>query len=187
MKFVAVSALIFSSIVFATAQSIGASAYISVVGESNNVWTYDIHLSDTGATDLGTLWYAWNPGQNYLPDAPTSWSAPSGWSFVGVTHGDSGDGYGMRWDASSSGMLTPGASLDGFEFSTVDSPTVLDGFTTAPDYAGTGQLVGDSFVYAGAPFASASDNIIIQTVPSPTGIAGLSIGVFTLLLFKRRK
>lgn len=187
-KILTASLLFFTTIGCAFSQSIGASAYITVLGESGSIWSYDIHLQDTGGTNLGTLWYGWNPGKNFLPDKPTSISAPTGWSLAGVTNGGTGDGFGIRWNATTSGEVTPGSTLDGFTFSSVDSPTVLDGNTTASDYAGQNQLVGDSFVYAGAAFSSASDNITIQTVPEPNNYIVLGfVSLVTLGLLKRKK
>src|SRR5437588_3179346 len=49
---------------------------------ANPVYNYDITLNNTGTTTIGTFWFAWAPGVNYLPTKPISESNPAGWSAL---------------------------------------------------------------------------------------------------------
>jgi len=168
----------------AIAQTTSATGFITLLSQTGNVYNYDISITNTGTSGIGTLWYAWNPGQDYLPTMPTSVGTPAGWTLDGITHGDSGDGYGIHWGG---GTLASGATLDGFLFSSTDSPAVLGGFTTVPDYNGQQQPVGDTFVYAGDAFVSASYDLVINPVPAPSGFFGLLPFAGIAILAARRR
>ncbi len=149
---------------------------------SQGVYTYDIHLTNTGSTTIGTLWYAWNPGQNYLPTMPTNVMGPTGWN-ASVTHGGSTDGYGIRFLAQTSGdYLSPNDSESGFMFSTTDSPTVLDGQSVT--YSGAN--IGDSFLYHAGAFSDSGTQITLQTVPEPSDFL-LAVPLMGLLIGRRKK
>jgi hypothetical protein len=111
------------------------------------VYHYDISVTDTGTTNIGTFWFAWIPGEDFLPHAPQSEGNPTGWGSV-PTGGGIYDGSAIQWVASSN-AITPGHTLDGFAFTSSDSPTVLAG--KSPFYPTTDILT--SFVYAEAPEA----------------------------------
>jgi hypothetical protein len=141
-----------------------ASAQVSLVSLSGTpaapVYNYDITLTDTGTTPIGTFWFAWTPGQNFLPTVPTAESSPTGWGNDAGTSSTpdltgpegSPDGTAVRWVAQSAGaLLAPGQSLGGFDFSSTDAPAALAGLSpTHPTVP-----VGTSFVYSGAPFSDA--------------------------------
>jgi hypothetical protein len=38
---------------------------------------YDLILNDTGTTTIGTFWFAWKPGQDYMPVQPTDILSPA--------------------------------------------------------------------------------------------------------------
>lgn len=144
------------------------------------VYNYDIHLTNTGSTTIGTFWYAWNPGQDYLPTKPSQVMAPTGWSDA-ITHIGQGDGYAIEFTANSSAnYLQMNQSLSGFDFSSTDSPAVLDGGSNFFQ----GANVGDSFLYHAGPFSDNGTQITVQTVPEPTGLIWLVPAVG--LIFLRR-
>ena len=122
---------------------------------TSTTYSYSLTLHDTGTTTIGTFWFAWNPSQNYLLSTPLTTTAPTGWTVAQVSHGGS-DGYGIEFVADSSAdYLAAGASLAGFGFTSADTPAEVTGPTKYyPD-----TLAIDSFVYAGAAFASASFEI----------------------------
>src|SRR5579871_5105887 len=91
---------------------IDASGYLTYT-ESGSQFTYDIHLTNTGNVDIGTLWFAWIPGESFMLNAPISTGNPAGWHENLISH-EPGTGYGIRWVATTA--LAPGASMDGFTF-----------------------------------------------------------------------
>lgn len=92
--------------------------------------TYAMTFKDASdATQpIGTVWFAWVPGEDFLPTAPLSESSPAGWNVNAVTHGGATDGYAIQWVASSAASDIPiGGSLSGFGFTTADSPASIKG------------------------------------------------------------
>lgn len=168
-----------------TAFSLGAAAMaqidatgsITYVNNGGN-YTYDITLHNTGTTTIGTMWYAWAPGQDYLPIAPASHSGPANWTFLQST--SSGFGYGLRWVASPGSLLQPGQSITGFSFTTTTTPTELLGNTIF----GSHPPVGTTFLYEGGPFVGQSKQIVINPVPEPSTALALLPG---LALLRRRR
>ncbi len=57
-----------------------ASATITLGSHSAGSYTYDLSLTNTGTagSTIGTFWFSWIPGQNYLASNPTVVSAPTG-------------------------------------------------------------------------------------------------------------
>jgi len=126
-----------------------ASGSIAVNQIDSSHWQYTITLDDTGSTTIGTFWFAWVPGKDFLATPPGSITAPAGWTDT-ITHGGSSDGYAIRWVASSpSSYIQPGGSLTGFSFVSSDSPSSV--FGDSVFYPGT--PVTTSFIYSGSPFS----------------------------------
>jgi hypothetical protein len=111
------------------------------------VFNYNITLTDTGATDIGTFWFSWVPNNDLLPSAPQTVSPPTGWTFNLVGAQNSTDGTSIQWVALAGYALTPGQSLVGFDFSSPDSPASMAGLS--PSHPSHNVLT--SFVYIGAP------------------------------------
>jgi|GEM_PF-802516 len=135
---------------------------------TNNSYHYTILLSNKGQTNLpagdsiNTFWYAWVPGDDYLPSAPTNIQSPAGWS-ASVTHGALPDGYAILWqnNTGSNTALAPGKSTNAFSFETTNPPLSVFGnsiFDTAVIPVGTSTL------YSGAPFAGSSAVIVVKGV-----------------------
>jgi hypothetical protein len=123
-----------------------ASATINGVSAGNGTFNYTVSLTDTGTTSIGTYWFAWIPGQDYLDTPPTNIVAPAGWSDV-ITNGGAGDGYAIRFIAGPGSELTTGNALN-FSFTSTETPAQLAGnssfHSTVPETT--------SFVYEGAAF-----------------------------------
>lgn len=151
-----------------------ATATLSSVALDATTWQYSLTLNDTGTTNLGTFWFAWIPGQNYMASAPTDITSPNSWSSR-ITHGGATDGYAIQWVAGAGGALTPGQSLSGFTFDSTVSPAQMA--ADSPFYPGTPTLT--SFVYSGGPFSDAGYKFVVQTsaVPEPASAALMMAGL----------
>jgi hypothetical protein len=144
---------------------------------------YDAVLINTGTTTVGTFWFAWVPGKDFLPTSPLNITSPAGWQDI-ITHGSASDGYAIQWKATSAASdLAAGSSLSGFGFDSADTPTQLQGnspfFPTFP--------VGTSFVYSGTPFSDAGFQFVAATVAAPEPASLGALGVGGLLLLRRRR
>ena len=158
----------------ACAQTV-ASGVITLESQSAGLYNYDIDLTNMGANDAGgiiqTLWFAWIPDVDFMPDAPTNVSNPAGWTDT-ITPGG---GYGIQWKTS--GGLAGGSSLDGFKFSSPDSPTVLAGNY---NYFGFPYPILTTFVYSGQPEVGTADEFVVKINPAPepsswVALAGLAL------------
>jgi len=176
-----VAAFIFSALASAAPS---ASGFMTWTPNGAN-YDYDIHLTNTGATGIQTLWYAWIPGQSYLPSTPVATSAPAGWTQNLITHSGATDGFGIRWQTTTT-PLAAGASLSGFKFTSSADPLTLAGnslFHANPPvgttfvFTGTAVSIPDSFQFVINP----------SPVPEPATIAALAVGIPVLLRRRKRK
>lgn len=151
-----------------TLLSESATAQLSLVSttgtQANPVYHYSITVNDTGTTNIGTFWFAWVPGADFLPTSPSAVSNPAGWTNTLTGTNNSTDGTAIEWVASSN-AITPGHSLGGFDFTTTDSPAVLAG--NAPTHPADKVLT--SFIYSGAPFSDAG--VQFDVAPAATTAA----------------
>lgn len=144
-------------------------------------YSYDITLNNTGTTTIGTFWFAWVPGSNFMPVSPTNITEPAGWTET-ITPGG---GYAIQWVTSSS-LLASGGTLPGFEFQSTMTPAQLEG-----PYSGSPpDTVATSFVYHAGPFSDSGDEFVVlaapQSVPEPSTIMLVGLG-FVGLFFSVRK
>ncbi|MHB8637571.1 MAG: PEP-CTERM sorting domain-containing protein [Fimbriimonadaceae bacterium] len=151
-----------------------ATATITQTGLVGGVYSYDIDLLNTGSTGIQTFWFAWVPGLNFMPDMPTSVGAPASWTDV--TTGP--PGYAIQYKTS--GGLAAGNSLDGFNFSSVDSPTVLEG-------SAGGTPILTSFVYSGQPLFGTSNQFVVAFAPAPEPATWLALAGFGLIAIAKRR
>jgi hypothetical protein len=99
-----------------------AAASISASQLTPTTFQYSLTLNDTGSTTVGTFWFAWIPGQDYLATLPTGITDPTGWRHI-VTGGTPHDGFAIQWTAASSlADLAAGGTLSGFSFTTTEAP-----------------------------------------------------------------
>lgn len=163
-----------------------AQATISSTQINSTTWQYDISLDDVGTTDLGTFWFSWVPGEDFMPSSPTDILSPSDWTEI-VTHGGPSDGYAIQW-VDDGALLTPGNTLTGFEFDSNVSPTTMAG--DSPFYTSTPILT--SFVYGNGPFSDSGDLFVVTPVsatpePSTALLAfGCTMGFIALSVLRRR-
>jgi len=142
-----------------------ASAAITAQSLGGGNFQYNIKLNDTGTTTIGTYWFAWIIGQDYMSVSPTSIVAPANWTDI-VTHGGSSDGYAIQYVANSAHLLAAGNSLSGFQFDSTMTPAQMAGnsvfYPTTP--------VTTAFVYMGGPLGDAGFQFTapVTTVPEPS-------------------
>jgi hypothetical protein len=151
--------------------AISASADIST-SQSSAPFNYNITLHNTGTTNIGSFWFAWNPtGYNFLPTQPLSVTAPANWSYT-VTNLYAGyDGYGLEF-VDHGAAISPGSSLTGFQFTSNDTLTQIKG--ASPWY--TQPPVTTSYVYIGAPEGDPGALVSVTVVPEPASLALAGIG-----------
>lgn len=156
----AVFAALLSASCFASLQASASLAWV----QNGSSYTYTITLKNTGTTTIGDFFYAWIPGQDYLPVAPSSTGSPNSWA-PSIEHAGAGDGWGINWSAgSSSSYLAAGSSLTGFSFTTTATPTQILG--NSPFYSGV--PVGTSFVYSQGLFSDPGFKFVVTGPPSLT-------------------
>ena len=126
-------------------------------------YTYNLSFTDgaLASSPIGSVWYAWIPGQFFLPGTPTGASAPFGWTAT--VSGDS-----VQFVASSSIYdITPGHSLSGFSYTATFTPAQL---ASAPNS-------GESDAYTGGLFSDGGQIFTVQTVPEPSILTLLGVGL----------
>lgn len=154
----------------AFAQGEIASGTISSTG--SGPYVYDLTFSDgAGATSpIGSVWYAWIPGQFFLPGIPTSASAPAGWTAT-ISANSVQDIANSPAD-----YITAGHSLSGFSYDATFTPAQL---AAAPNS-------GESVAYAAGLFSDAGDTFNVQAVPEPSSMSFLGAGLLALAFAGRR-
>jgi hypothetical protein len=149
--------------------------------------TYAMTFSDAAdaAKPIGTVWFAWVPGEDFLATSPISETSPSGWRVNAITHAGAADGYAIQWVANSAASDIPiGGSLSGFGFTTTDSPSDLQGNSVF--FPGTPVLT--TFAYGAGPFSDAGTEFVVTpaAVPEP-GTLALALLPAALLLLRRSR
>jgi len=159
-----------------------AQATISPTQLNPTTWQYDISLDDIGTTNIGTLWFSWIPGEEFMPTSPTNIVSPPGWT-ENITGGFPGDGFAIQW-VDGGAPLTPGHTLTGFQFDSTTSPTAIAG--NSPFFPGTPILT--SFVYINGPLSDAGDRFVAQvaqtsSTPEPATDLLVASCVGSLIVF----
>jgi hypothetical protein len=145
--------------------ALAATATIASSPNSNGTYHYELVLDNTGSTTIGTFWYAWIPGANYMQASPSNVQAPSGWKANLIT----GGGTSIQYVATD--LLAAGGTLGGFSFDSPLTPAQMVGPSSG------GNFVDTSFVYIAAPFADPGEKI----VPSAASSLGPSTAVASVL------
>jgi hypothetical protein len=134
-----------------------ASVTITSAQLNPTTWRYNLVLHDIGTTSLGTLWFSWVPGEDFMPTSPSNIVSPTSWTSI-VTHGGASDGYAIQWVAGAGAALTPGNPVAGFQFDSATTPAQMA--ANSPFYSGT--PVPTSFVYSGVPFSDGGFMFVAQ-------------------------
>jgi len=141
--------------------SIVATAEFTDTQPTSTTYQYDLTLTDTGTTTIGTFWFSWIPGMGFMSVAPTGLASPPGWTAT-LTNG----GSAIQWVAGSPDLLSPGDSESGFMFESTLSPAELEAAYTGRG-RGKGDPVATFFVYLAAPLKGRG----FQGVATPAAVA----------------
>ncbi len=144
--------------------TINASGVISSTAVGSD-FKDTITLSNASSSNsgIGTFWYAWVPGEDFLATSPISVSPPNGWTDTVTNEGPS-DGFAIQFVARNSVYdVQPGNSLI-FSFETAESPGSVNGNSVF--YPGT--PTSTSTVYPGAPFSDAGHTLVVTPASTPT-------------------
>jgi hypothetical protein len=161
---------------------IDASAALSSKPDADGVhFDYTLVLTNSSAsTDpIGTFWFAWVPGKDFMTNSPLSETTPNGW-MANVTHGGATDGFAIQWVAGAGAAIPIGGSLT-FGFVSSETPAQLMGnsqfYPTFPE--------ATAFLYNGAPLTGDSEQIVAAAVPEPSTLALSLVGGLGLLAARR--
>jgi hypothetical protein len=183
LRYTSTALLLMSGTLSLHASEMSTATY-SVTQLTPGTWQYSFTLNDTGTTNIGTFWFAWKPGQDYMPTVPTNITAPSGWMFQVTGMNNATDGNAVQWVANAASVETPGQSLTGFSFDSATTPAQMAGLAQFFD----NPPVATYFIYSGAPFSDAGAVAVAAAAaaqaPEPSTIlltllgSGLVLGSF---------
>jgi hypothetical protein len=144
---------------------------------SPGVFQYDVTLTDTGTTKIGTFWFGWIPGVGFLSAMPTSIVDPTGWNAQ-LT-----EPFSILFTTAT--PLSPGGSAV-FQFNSTETPAQLLGTFGGPG-PGVGDPVTTFFTYSGGPFSdagfqSAATPAPVVATPEPVTISFLALAMGLLVL-----
>lgn len=163
----------------AAAQTIDANGSINWV-QNGASYDYTITLNNTGTSTIGTFWYSWVPGYDFMSLVPTNIAAPTGWSFA-VQGGFPGDGYSIEYVANPTARLAAGTSSSAFKFTSTETPAQLNANSPFFPFNPT----STSFVYDGNPEVGLQKEFVVTPVPEPITMLVLTPAI--LLMRRRRK
>ena len=162
-----------------------ASGTISATPLGGGVNQFNIALTNTSTTSIGTFWFSWlNPIYDFMDVAPTNVTVPTGW--IGPVIHDSGEGYSIEaYNVSGSpDQLAPGAT-DQFSFDSTETLAQISGPGAGP----LGGFYNQTFstIYAGLPETDGGFTFnVTPVVPEPVSASIIAIGAGGLLLRRRR-
>jgi hypothetical protein len=136
-------------------------------------YNYSLTFSDAaGATSpIGSVWYAWIPGQFFLPGVPSSASAPAGWTAT-----VSSDSVQFVANAPAD-YIAAGQSLSGFGYQAAFTPAQLAAAANS----------GKADAYSAGLFSDGGVIFTVQPAPEPSGQMLLVAGATTLWFIGHRK
>lgn len=156
---------------------IHASGFINWT-PNGGLYDYDISLFNDGTTPIDVLWYSWIPGHDFMAAVPTNVLAPAGWTGS-VQGGLPGDGYSVEYTTAS--PLAAGSSLNGFRFTSSNTPAQLSGNSSFFPFL----PIGTSFIYQGPAELSPGYQFEMNPVPEPA--VWMALCPASLLVLRKRR
>jgi len=158
------------------AAGISATAtYTYAADATPGLYDYSFTLNNTGTTTIGTFWFAWVPGGDFLaPGSTSNVINPAGWTSS-LFNNATNTGTSIRWVTTTS-LLQASQSLGGFNFTSAETPTQLLGNVLSG--TGAGLPILTTFVYIGAPFRDPGVSFVpVAQTPEPGSLALLATGL----------
>jgi hypothetical protein len=181
------SVLVAAGLVGSASAAETASATISATALGGGNFQYNIALKNTSSTPIGTFWFSWIPGYDFMNVIPTSITAPTGW-INPVTGPDfTSDGYAIEYynNGGSGDQLAAGAT-DNFSFDSTETLSQISGAGMGP--LGSIYDQTTAFVYAGFPETDAGFEFnATPVVPEPVSAGILATSAGALLLRRRNR
>jgi hypothetical protein len=178
MAFV-VTALLAAAIAGKASASETASTVLTSTPLGGGIFQYNIALTNTSTdgSTIGTMWFAWIPGDFYMEATPTNASNSAGWenNIIG------GGGESIQWEAGSNALLLQPGNTDQFTFDSTETLAQLLGPSTEGNHA----IETTSVLYNGDVAFSGSSLTIV--VPEPATLSLLALGSGGLMLRRRRR
>jgi hypothetical protein len=167
------------------ANGLDATATYTDMMVSPGVFQYDLTLTNTGTTTIGTFWFSWIPGAGFMAVSPTNVMSPAGWTAM-ITNS-----FAIQWTNPS--PLAMGDSVTGFMFDSTMTPAQFLGTFPGPGL-GMGDPITTAFLYIAAPFADPGAQITAMPAavvgtpePSSLSLAAIAMGLLALAAGISRK
>ena len=168
----------FSGSAWASEQATATISGTPIAGGFN----YNVSLTNTSTdgSQIGTFWFSWIPGFDFMEAKPTSITSPAGWNFTITGSNNSSDGNAILWQGGPA--LTQG-NTDHFSFDSTETLAQLEGpssyFSAYPETT--------AFIYSGGPFSDGGEKIVATAVvPEPVSAGIIALCSGGLLLRRRR-
>jgi hypothetical protein len=161
-----------------------AAGTISSTSLGGGEFQYNIALTNTSTdgSNIGTFWFSWIPGKDFMEAKPTSITSPTGWTETITGSDNSSDGNAIQYVSGATSLLTPG-NTDDFSFDSTETLAQITGPSsyTPPDNETT------SFIYKAGPETDAGFKLTLTpVVPEPVSASVMVIGGAGLLMRRRR-
>jgi hypothetical protein len=157
-----------------------ASATISSSPVGGGVFQYNIALTNTSTdgSPIGTFWFSWIPGVDYMQAQPTNITMPTGWTDSITGSNNSTDGNAIRYVAGAGSQLNQGGT-DDFSFESTETLAQLESHSPF----GNNAIETTSVVYQGAPLIGTAFTF---AVPEPASMTLITLSGAAALLRRRR-
>jgi hypothetical protein len=181
---VAIGILVAATAGMASASETG-TATIGATPLGGGVFQYNLALTNTSTdgSTIGTFWFSWIPGVDYMEAKPTNITAPAGWISPITGANNSFDGNAIEnYDIGGTGdLLQPGHTFN-FSFDSTEPFSQILGNSTIGGHLPE----TTAFIYSGFPEADLGLQINATAVPEPVSASMLALCGGGLLMRRRR-